>query len=386
MGVSGNAMPLRVKFTRDIERLYGCTAAITGMLAEKGTLPKPDIWQRLIGFRSASVEVVTEENSSKYAFISEKLAEFEKIISDFPCRSAPILQHFFPCHPHFPARSSLSAKEWRKYIQIALSPLWRQCPSFALFCSLSGDGYIREAALRSVNAPVANPLLVHILLYRLLDWVPVVQVQAQACLQRVTALTDPVIMAEGFLGALATLPRRQAWREAGPSLIEYFDGAGIVGLAVEQLASRQQGPSGLLLRRLMSSSQIDARLPVLATTARQPVVRAVALRCLLSGLVCYPVGLRRHWVNKAMGAYKFVPDIVERPLTITPVSRCELILQAISDNAACVRRIALEAAMRDPILIISVDQLRRLALEDKSASVRSRAGWLLRQPLYGSVV
>lgn len=385
MGVSGNAMSLRVKVTRDIERLCACTAAITGILAEKRTLPKPNIWQRLSGLISVSVEVVTEENYRKHAFVSEALAEFEQIISDFPCESAPIVHNIVHFHLRFPCDHSLSAMERWKYIKSALSPLWRQCPSFALFCSLSGDGYIREAALRSVNAPAANPLLVHILLYRLLDWVPVVRVQAQACLRRVTAVTNPAIMAEGFLGALATLPRRQAWREAGPSLIEYFDGAGIFGLAVEQLALRQQGPSGLLLRRLMSSPQIDARLPVLATTARQPVVRAAALRCLLSGMVCYPVGLRREWVNKAMGVYKFVPDIVERLLTITPAPRCELILQAISDNAACVRRIALEAAMREPILIIPVDQLRRLALADKSASVRSRASWLLRQPLYGSV-
>lgn len=378
-------MPPKADLLTQVRRLYECVATATNLLPRVAHSLAPSMGQRLVRFLLPPVRTLRELDFDAHASLAEGLVELEEIVNDLPCSVAPIIQRGIVWHFHFPGGHSLSATEWQRYLGSVLIPLWKQHSTFALLCSLSRDGYVRQAALRSATAPLSSPLLVHILLYRLLDWVPAVREEARACLQRITKITDHAIMAEGFLGALATLPRRSAWRETGPSLIEHFNGAGIFGVAVDQLAARQQGPSGVLLRRLIISPEIDAHLPALARTAKQPAVRAVALRCLLSGVAYYTVGLRRQWVDKTMGRYMLVPDMVERPLTIIPAPRRELIQQAIFDRAACVRRIALDAAIREPVLIIPVDQLRSLAMMDKAASVRSRASWLLRQPLYSSI-
>lgn len=112
--------------------------------------------------------------------------------------------------------------------------------------------------------------------------------------------------------------------------------------------------------------------------AMQPIVRAVALRCLLSGMATYPVGLRKQWIDKSMGRFTVVPDMAERPLTIAPSPRSVLIRQGALDKAACVRRIALDVAAREEQATLPSDLLLRLATSDPARSVRERADHLLR--------
>lgn len=366
--------------SEEAKALIARLAAVNDLVPTVKRPPLPPSWQGLFSWRPPAPKPIEMDDPSGRMALQAALAELDRAIENLPGTDMPRLERSARDHLHFPGHHFLPVDQWQRYHDVVLEPIWARHPTFALLCTLHGDGYVREAALRSATTPLVSPLLAHILIARLLDWVPEVRKEALACLNRLAPVTDPAIMAEGLLGALADLPRRPAWREVSLDLFTCLAGRSIIPLAADRLGARRNGPNGVLLRRLMSSPEVDPRLPGLSTGAMQPIVRAVALRCLLSGMATHPVGLRKQWIDKSMGRFTVVRDMAERSLTIAPSPRSALIRQGALDKAACVRRIALEVAAREEQATLPTDLLHRMATSDPARSVRERADHLLRHP------
>lgn len=363
----------------EAKHLIGRLTGVVDLLPKAAHSTALEAWQGLRPWCSPPLTRALNDNPTDTAALHAALKELAAATDALLYTDVPRLERAVRYCLRFPGYHVLPEKAWQRYHSTVLDPLWAEYPAFAMLSALHGDGYVREAALRSLTAPLTTPLLAHILMRRLLDWVPQVREQTMACLERLEPQSDPACIADGLLGALIDLPRRPAWRDAGVELFRQLAGTGVIRLAAQRLGQRRNGPGGMLLRRLMIAPEIDELLPSLMTEAAQPAVRAVALRCLLSAHAHYPRGLRRKWIDKSMGCFTLVLDLEERPLTITPPSRPSLILQGLNDGAACVRRIALEAAAQESETVVPTDKLRRIAEADPAGSVRDRASYLIRR-------
>jgi len=116
---------------------------------------------------------------------------------------------------------------------------------------------------------------------------------------------------------------------------------------------------------------------MLAAEANIPGVRAVALQALARGYARSTDGSgERFWIDKPMGISGWRPRVRQRALTIDS-DRAEAIRTGLRDCSTAVRKVALE-----PIIdhYSSDKELAALAepfLNDRSASIRSKAAFIV---------
>lgn len=131
-------------------------------------------------------------------------------------------------------------------------------------------------------------------------------------------------------------------------------------------------------RQLLRHNEIDPFLPELATRAFQPAIRSIATQCLMDRVASWPVGYRWEWVEKAYGKQRRVQNFETRQIARED-DREALIEAAAADPGAALRRIALSSAIKyypgTPFAAKLAERLR----SDPSASVRSRAEFILKQ-------
>jgi hypothetical protein len=218
------------------------------------------------------------------------------------------------------------------------------------------------------------------LVYRLNDWVPEVRAAAAEALRRTTTpVTDPAIIVQALL---FLLPRARNWSRWGDEMAPFdglLDQPEIAACLSAALRDSLSGPSARLLRQALRRPAMDAHLPSLMREARQPAVRALALRVLAAGKVEWEAGppTIRQWIDKSMGLFRVVRRTEERPV-VSPFTLAELVDIGARDRSAAVR---LAAATALSLNFANIPNGRafaeRLAL-DKSRAVRERAAFLLR--------
>ncbi|WP_108659516.1 hypothetical protein [Acuticoccus kandeliae] len=205
---------------------------------------------------------------------------------------------------------------------------------------VNGDGYRRERALETIEWSAPSMVLAAMLIRRLNDWVPQVQVAAQAAVPRVAAASPP----ETIVAALmALLPHRAAWgritQESQGALDRAIGIPSVTGVLTERLLAATTGPAALILTQAARRPSLDAALPRLARDARQPQLRAEATRILLAGEVRWRVGHGWEWIDKVYNERRRVPRFATRPLA-NPPDRLALLGEAAADRAVAVRRVA----------------------------------------------
>ena len=240
------------------------------------------------------------------------------------------------------------------------------------------DGRLREAALNRFEGGAKSPFFFAAIAYRLNDWALPVRAAARACAERVFPRTDAATVAAA---GVFLLSRRQQWRRWGEEAAILDDAlarsdvtdrlAGIVRTATS-------GPMGTLLRHALRRPEMDRHLLNLATTARQPAVRVVALRSLIEGRVTWPIGVERQWLDKVYNKSRRIPLIAGREIARL-VSLEALITRGARDQSAAVRRVAADGLIRHRSLASDLDEVVRLLAGDRSASVRERAAFVLRR-------
>jgi hypothetical protein len=242
------------------------------------------------------------------------------------------------------------------------------------------SGYVREAALRRIVGPVPNAFFVVALVYRLNDWVPEVRIAAAEALRRASPpVTDPAIFVQALL---FLLPRVRDWSRWGDELAPFdalLDRPEVAALLAASLRDSATGPSARLLRQALRRPVIDAHLPDLLRKARQPAVRALALRVLAAGEVGWEMGppTIKQWIDKSLGRFRFVRRTETRAVA-SPFTRAELTGIGAADKSAAVRLAAATALSLNFAEIAEGRALAERLAADRNRVVRERAAFLLR--------
>lgn len=251
-------------------------------------------------------------------------------------------------------------------------------PGLEYLCLFHGNGYIRERALSQINGPLQSEFYFNCIAYRLNDWVKPVRKAAHACATRVFPQTAAAVIAKA---AFVLLERMSHWQRASEEisiLEETLARPDVVAELIALVKTTKTGSPSRVVTYALKSSTMDSYLLDLSRTAWQPGVRALALRTLLKGYAVWPDGLRREWIDKSMGRLKQVTAFSQRELSCRePV--LPLIRQGAADKAVMVRRVASDGLVENRRTLSDLDELVSLFTQDKSASVRERAFFILRE-------
>ncbi len=239
------------------------------------------------------------------------------------------------------------------------------------------DGSLRGAALDQIGPCRPSPFFLAAVLWRLEDHVASVRDAATKCLERSLPTLDPAHVAVTVLHLLA---RQVKWKRLHgghvvPGIV--FQRADIMRLIVERMSRQTTGPQAGILHRLLALPELDPHLAFLSSKAKQPALRALALRTLIDGEARWPIG-----VGTLPGHYASETDrtrtlYATRPLAIT-VEPLPLIETALRNRSAMVRRAALEGMSGRLRNTPEARWLASALLDDPFPSVRLRAAFILR--------
>ncbi|MCR2833017.1 hypothetical protein [Parerythrobacter lacustris] len=253
-----------------------------------------------------------------------------------------------------------------------------EVPGLAYLFLFHKNGFLRQAALERISGPISNAFLVAALAWRRNDWVDQVRASAKACMDRCLPSTSPDVLAEFFL---ETAGPRSTWRRWSDAQRQSMDALlarpEVAAEIVAQLLMQRDGPLPSWLRYLLRYEWIDPYLKILASEAKIPGVRAVALQALAYGFARSTDGSRqRFWIDKPMGIIGWRPHVQQRALTIHS-DRSEAIRSGLQDCSTAVRKVALEAIMDRASDDTELVALAEPFLNDRSACIRSKAAFIV---------
>jgi len=260
--------------------------------------------------------------------------------------------------------------------------LLRKNREYAWLFLFDGNGYVREAALNSLNNPPRSPFFFAALAWRLNDWVRAVRQAAERCAERVLHRTAADVAATA---ALYLLGRRLAWgrwSDEAKALDKVFERKDVMAGIALRLTQQPTGPLATYLRQALRYPAIDEHLPRIASTAIQPSVRAVAYRCLISGKAAWTVGFEWAWIDKVYGVRRRVPKLETREIQRTG-QVADIIKEAIRDKSHVVRIVAADGLIAARSHLPDAQMLIVQLANDSSPAVRARADYMLRHPASG---
>lgn len=254
-------------------------------------------------------------------------------------------------------------------------------PSIAYLFVFHGNGFVRQAALERLSGPAPNAFLVSALAWRLNDWVPQVRASALISASRCFPRTSGNLIAD-FLFDTSRL--RNSWGRWSVREKEVLENAmnreDVKEHIVTKLLDSREGPLPSFLADLMRYEWIDQYLPIIASDARVPGVRAIALKSLISGSARYSDGSHWRWIDKPMGIQKREPKVVARAISMKSDPKT-LIQEAVIDKSALVRRVALSGLIELGLYNSIDDKVLQRCTADASFSVRSRAEFIWKKKI-----
>lgn len=258
--------------------------------------------------------------------------------------------------------------------------LLRSNPNYAWLFLFHFDGFVREAALDAIHDPPPSPFFFAALAWRLNDWAEPVRRAARRCAERVLPPASVDVAANA---ALYLLDRRLVWgrwRDEPAILDAVIERQEVIEALVQKFLTQATGPFPTYLRHLLRYSSIDVHLPRLASLAKEPLVRAIAYRCLISGRASWVVGFEWVWIDKVYFARRRIPAFETREIR-NDRSAADVIREATRDRSAIVRRAAADELITARSQIPDAASLIAQLAKDSSPSVRWRADYMLRHPV-----
>ena len=241
------------------------------------------------------------------------------------------------------------------------------------------NGYVRLAALHRIDTAPSSPFFLAALACRLNDWVPQVREAARLCAERELPLVDARVAATAAPYLLGRRIAWSRWTDEQDTLDKVFARKDVLEVLATQLRAETTGPLAACLHHALRFSDIDKYLIELARHARQPSVRALAYRCLISGKADWIVGSEWMWIDKVYFLRRRVPKLGTRSIERdAPVA--DLVREAARDKSAIVRKVAADALIAKQCRLPDQEGFVAQLAKDKSAAVRSRADFLLRHP------
>lgn len=267
---------------------------------------------------------------------------------------------------------------WREpSYQLGMFELLEQEPDLAWLLLSHRYGYLREAALNSLNRPPSSPFFLSLLIFRLNDWVPEVRAASQACLARLLTRIDATVISAVTPHILARAVQWRRWQGAPPLLDEMIFQDSVLDKLAVGIQDSLSGAQAMLLRLAMRRHGMDRHIPLLARQAVQPSVRACALKILLEGQVTWPTHYERVWIDKSSGRDEWRLAYAKRSIEHS-FSLEELSLQGARDKSAFVRKIAATALVQNRHTLGNRDEIIALLKDDRSSAVRSAVDFVIR--------
>jgi hypothetical protein len=236
------------------------------------------------------------------------------------------------------------------------------------------DGFVRQAALRSVPLSEASPALAVQVLDRCNDWVPSLRPLALARLRQLVAVLPAPDL---FPLVAALLGRATNWRRWGGDmggLTSVLDQPAMRSAVKTYLLSADHGPVVRQARWAMRLGIVEDALADLAQRAQSGALRAIATECLLDGKVYWTEGREKIWVDKPMGVFRTRAKWHARDLAVGPCDRLALLQSGATDKSAAVRRVVAEHLCKTgPEKALS--GVIAALLTDQTPSVASRMGY-----------
>jgi hypothetical protein len=249
-------------------------------------------------------------------------------------------------------------------------------PSSAWILSMDGDGHIREAALNRLHEPPTSAGRFVSIVLRLNDWVPQVRAAAMDAAGRLWSGTSAQCIATAAPHLLKQRFEWKRWNREAIQLDEVLARPDVEAALGRMFMDGQAGPLGMTLRHALRLPAFDSRLEELATEARLPSVRAVALKTALTGHAVWTVGYGWEWVDKVYGLRRRVSLTNSR--RITSSYGIDLLRRGLKDRSASVRKIAADALIERREFVPNGIELAANLANDKSPAVRERGEFLLR--------
>jgi hypothetical protein len=300
-------------------------------------------------------------------------------LSELPARAA---------FNHGQAIADAAGLRWRRspsddvtrYAPLSDLKLLDSHPDIAWLFLFHRNGYVREAALDSIDRSPTSPFFYAAIACRLNDWVAPVRHAAVQCAARVLPHAGADLTAHV---ALDMLERRVSWTRWGDEENSELDALFGEPVVVTRIASLiREGTTGPMAKSLTCALRypsIDRHLSALATSAVQPAVRAVALRCLLNCRASWPIGFRIQLIDKYRGERRRVVERAHREVSAPPLN--ELIVAGLSDRSAMIRLVATDAFIAQRPDAPALDHVIERLGADKSPALRGRADFMRRRLL-----
>lgn len=304
-----------------------------------------------------------------------------------------LAQHREPAH--FPAAADAIRTRFRLYSRGIWNVWGRQDPerraaelallsaepALAQVFLFHGDGFIREAALHSLPAPIGLPVVAYGLVQRLNDWSPEVRSAAALAFDRCIPPSDPDILLGPVWICLQNARRWGRWTGGYDRLIAaVLSHEPLTALLLQRLLQDLRGGTGTIFHALWSDPRFDRFLPQIATTAKLPSLRARAVDGISRGKVFWPLETsRKVWTDKPAGLYRLERDFASRPLSL-PVDALPVLTKAVRDPSIVVRRIALDGIIAhrgQRRFHALVESLLTALHSDPSPAIQARLAFLL---------
>jgi len=241
------------------------------------------------------------------------------------------------------------------------------------------NGFVRQRAIECLPAPPASPFLLSALVLRMNDWVRQVQVAARYRVERLLPQTalGVIVGAAPFL-----IDRWRSWGRWDAESMAVVDAVlqrpDVAAAMVQRFLSKAPGPLATELRYALKGPSYDPYLLTLAQTAVQPAVRVTAFNALIRLRATWPVGFRSEWVDKRYGLSRRVVVMQGRAIAHDYPSP-GLLLAALSDRSAAVRRAAADALIEQRASFPDIDRAVGALSRDRSPAIRERADFLTRK-------
>ncbi|GLT08429.1 hypothetical protein ACFQFQ_17075 [Sulfitobacter porphyrae] len=241
------------------------------------------------------------------------------------------------------------ASRWQKPVRPKFGFLFRHertekllehCPWLARVAIHSGDGYLRERAVRELQRPEENAMDLAALLCRCNDHVP--QVRELAIIRWAEICRLPRL--EALVPVLPVLlDRVPHWQRGGYMALELVRSRPDFRYLLEAMfLNETSGRLAKRLRYVLRKPDLDVSLGMLATGARSTFVRAVATQAVLQGETRYQLGYGWKWIDKTISMRRRVPDWEKRRLDIPDAVRTNTLRAAASDKSVAVRKLAVD--------------------------------------------
>lgn len=249
-------------------------------------------------------------------------------------------------------------------------------PKLSYLFLFHGDGRMREAALQRITGGLQSPFLFAAVALRLNDWVEPVRAAAFACARRCYPLTSPDVIAGAATALLLRHESWGRWNREREAIEAAFARPDVGARLADDLVNAQTGPASKVLRAALKHDALDLYLERLATEAKQPAVRAVAVQTVADMRASWPTGMEWKWVDKSMGKRTRVLRLDWREVT-TPLQRKRVVTAAAFDRSALVRKVSLDALIRHNLQSAETREIAVRLASDINRSIRERANFIL---------